>query len=49
MFDFVCIFTTGGVLLWNKAFYTDCLNVDLVNDFIKSVLIDDGSRMQNRK
>jgi len=49
MFDFVCIFTTGGVLLWSKAFYADCFNLDLVNIFIKSVLLDDGSRSQTRK
>jgi len=46
MFDFVAIFTTGGVLLWNKAFYADWqgLHIDLVNIFIKSVLLDDGAR-----
>ena len=44
MFDFVCIFTTGGVLLWNKAFYQESFNLELINIFIKSVLLDDGSR-----
>jgi hypothetical protein len=49
MFDFVCIFTTGGVLLWNKALYADCFNVELINIFIKSVLLDDGARIQTRR
>jgi len=49
MFDFVCIFTTGGVLLWNKAFYADCFNIELINIFIKSVLLDDGARVQTRR
>ena len=39
MFDCVCIFTTGGVLLWSKAFYPD-FNLDLINIFIKSMLLD---------
>ena len=39
MFDAVCIFTTGGVLLWSKAFYPD-FNLDLINIFIKSMLLD---------
>ena len=41
MFDYVCIFTTGGVLLWSKAFYPD-FNLDLINIFIKSMLLDYG-------
>ncbi|MFO0116951.1 MAG: hypothetical protein ACK521_04835, partial [bacterium] len=49
MFDFVCIFTTGGVLLCNKALYADCFNVELINIFIKSVLLDDGARIQTRR
>lgn len=49
MFDFVCIFTTGGVLLWTKALYADCFNSELVNVFIKSVLLDDGVRIQTRR
>ena len=39
MFDYVCIFTTGGVLLWSKAFYPE-FNIDLINIFIKSMLLD---------
>ena len=47
MFDFVCIFTTGGVLLWNKkAYFQDNLDLELINMFIKSVLLDDNQRQR---
>jgi len=39
MFDCVCIFTTGGVLLWSKALLPN-FNLDLINIFIKSMLLD---------
>ena len=39
MFEYVCIFTTGGVLLWSKAFSAD-FSLDLINIFIKSMLLD---------
>lgn len=42
MIDYACIFTTGGVVLWCKAFCDSTLDqVDLVNLFIKNVLLDD--------
>ena len=40
MFDYVCIFTTGGVLLWSKAFYATNFNIELINIFIKSMLLE---------
>jgi len=40
MFDYVCIFTTGGVLLWHKNFYPD-FNLEIINMFIKNCLLDD--------
>ena len=43
MFDYVCIFTTGGILLWSKAFYAEqAMNVDLINVFIKSMLLENS-------
>jgi len=39
MFDFVCIFTTGGVVLWCKAFVD--MKLDLLNLFIKSILLEE--------
>ena len=37
MFDFVCIFTTGGVVLWSKAFCE--IKLDVLNTFIKNILL----------
>lgn len=41
MFDYACIFTTGGVVLWCKAFYESGIKFDLVNHLIKDVLLDE--------
>lgn len=41
MFDFVCIFTTGGVILWCKAFCD--LKLDILNIFIKNILLQEKS------
>jgi len=41
MFDFVCIFTTGGVVLWFKAFCE--MRLDLLNLFIKNILLEEKS------
>lgn len=43
MFDFVCIFTTGGVVLWCKAFCD--LKLDILNIFIKNILMDEKTAM----
>ena len=40
MFDYVCIFTTGGVLLWSKSEYAANFNIELINIFIKSMLLE---------
>ena len=40
MFDYVCIFSSGGVLLWSKAFYAANFNLELINIFIKSMLLE---------
>ena len=42
MFDYVCIFTTGGVLLWSKAFCATSLNIELINIFIRSMLLENN-------
>ena len=39
MFDYVCVFTTGGVLLWSKTIVPD-FNLDMINIFIKASLLD---------
>ena len=49
MFDYVCIFTTGGVLLWSKAFYATNFNIELINIFIKSMLLENTQGGGNRK
>ena len=40
MFEYMCIFTTGGVLLWSKAGYSTNFNIELINIFIKSMLLE---------
>lgn len=39
MFDYFCIFTTGGVVLWYKAFVD--LRFDLINQLIKDIMIEE--------
>ncbi len=41
MFDFVCIFTTGGVVLWYKTYCE--VKFDILNVFIKDILIQEKS------
>lgn len=43
MFDYACIFTTGGVVLWCKAFCDSTIKLDIVNLLIKNVLLEDKS------
>ncbi len=40
MFEYVCIFTTGGVVLWYKAF-CELKQFELLNMFIKNILLED--------
>jgi signal recognition particle receptor subunit alpha len=37
MFEYVCIFTTGGVVLWCRAFCE--MKLDILNAFIKNILL----------
>lgn len=39
MFEFICIFTTGGVVLWYKAFAD--LKLDILNVFIRNILLEE--------
>ena len=45
MIDYACIFTTGGVVLWCKAFCdSNLMKLDManmLNMFIKNVLLDE--------
>jgi len=41
MFDYFCIFTTGGVVLWYKAFVE--MQFDLINQLIKDIMIEEKS------
>ena len=40
MFEYVCIFTTGGVVLWYKAF-CELKQFELLNMFVKNILLED--------
>jgi signal recognition particle receptor subunit alpha len=39
MFDYFCIFTTSGVVLWYKAFVE--MKFDLINQLIKDIMIEE--------
>ena len=47
MIDYAFIFTTGGVVLWCKAFCDTSFKLDIANMFIKTVLLDDKSIHKN--
>ena len=47
MIDYACIFTTGGVVLWCKAFCDTSFKLDIVNMFIKTVLLDEKTAGKN--
>lgn len=40
MIDLFCIFTTGGLIIWSKAFVSSKFDV-WINDLIKSILMDE--------
>jgi hypothetical protein len=42
MLDFVCIFNTGGTILWSKS-YDASFKLDLINTFIKNILLGEKS------
>jgi len=48
MFDYVCVFTTGGVLLWQKTFLAD-FNLSLINLFIKTCLLEENYSRESKK
>jgi len=41
MFDFFCIFTTGGVILWSKAFAEAVIRYDILNALIKDIILEE--------
>ena len=41
MIDYACIFTTGGMVLWCKAFCETSYKLDIVNTFMQNVLMND--------
>ena len=41
MFDYVCIFTTGGAVLWYRAFCEAKSQLDLLNIFVKNILLEE--------
>ena len=45
MIDYACIFTTGGVVLWCKAFCDTQYKLDVVNLFVKDVLLDEKTAL----
>lgn len=47
MIDYAFIFTTGGVVLWCKTFCDTSLKLDIVNIFIKTILLDEKSINRN--
>lgn len=46
MIDYACIFTTGGAVLWSKAFCDTQYKLDVVNLFVKNVLLDEKTALQ---
>jgi signal recognition particle receptor subunit alpha len=44
MFDIVCVFSTGGVILWLKAFSN--ISIEIINTLVKDVLIQEKTSLQ---
>ena len=49
MFEYMCIFTTGGLLLWSKAFNKTSFNIELLNLFVKSMLIENAQNSTRKQ
>lgn len=51
MIDYACIFTTGGMVLWCKAFCDTSYKLDIVSTFMQNVLVNDkpGSKSTLQK
>ena len=45
MIDYACIFTTGGAVLWCKTFCDTQYKLDVVNLFVKNVLLDEKTAL----
>ena len=48
MFDYVCVFTTGGVILWHNQLFAD-FKLDIINIFIKACLLENQGQAQQTK
>ena len=48
MFDYVCVFTTGGLMLWQKRFLPD-FDQTLVNLFVKTCLLEENYSRETKK
>ena len=48
MFDYVCVFSTGGVLLWQNQIYAD-FKMEFINLFIKTCLLEQNYNTQVKK
>jgi len=48
MFDYVCVFSTGGVLLWQNQIYAD-FKMEFINLFIKTCLLEQNYNAQLKK
>ena len=46
MLDYVCIFNTGGTILWSKA-YNPTFKIDMINQFIKTILLGEKTGKQS--
>ncbi len=44
MIDYACIFTTGGVVLWSNSFCDSTFKFDIINLFIKNILLDEKTQ-----
>ena len=48
MIDLFCIFTTGGLILFDKSF-TELSNYEIINDLIKNILMDEKHNQEYYK
>ena len=43
MFDFFCVFTTGGVVLWAKVMADAVARYEVLNALVKNILLEEKS------
>ena len=48
MFDYVCVFSTGGVLLWQNQLFAD-FNFSIINLFVKKCLLENTALAKVQK